>query len=553
MTASGGLGKGFDMTTSTFADQSKRTEASATGSPRKIPCFDPATRKPLGEVTCDTPASVREAVARARVAQRDLARTTFAERRALLGYMLDHVLENADDLADVICRDAGKTRENAMMGEVWPVAEKLKHTIKNGEKHLRSETMSPGLFVYKRAVVEYIPLGVIGVICPWNYPMQNILGPAIPALFAGNAVVVKVSEHVAWSSARFLRIAHEALDKAGLSRDLVQIVNGYGDVGKALVSSGVDKIVFTGSMENGRRVIEESAKNLTPVILELGGKDAFIVCDDADIEQAAHAAMAGTFIASGQNCLAAERYLVFDAVYDRFVSRVCELASQLRQGPPLGDDKVDVGAITSPMQIGIIETLVNDAVEKGAKVLVGGKRVRTAEGDFFAPTVLSDVPKNARILSEETFGPVIPIVRVRDEAEAIEEANGTAFGLSATVLTQNRRRAQRMAKAIVAGGTSINDFGLTYMAMDLPFGGVRGSGYGRLNGREGLRAMTNVKSVLYDRMPNKLPAKLYPVGPMDYAMVREVVKTVYSRSLVKKVAGLVSLGKLAVKQLRERS
>ena len=541
------------MTTSPFESQpQKRTDApGVSDTPAKIACFDPSTRQPLGQVPCDTPETVRQAVARARVAQRELAKTTFAERRALLGYILDHVLENADDLADAICRDAGKTRENAMMGEVWTVAEKLRHTIATGEKHLTSETLSAGLFVYKRAVIEYVPLGVIGVICPWNYPMQNILGPAIPALFAGNAVVVKVSEHVAWSSARFLRIVHEALDRAGLPRDLMHIVNGYGDVGRALVSSGADKIVFTGSMENGRRVVEESAKNLTPVILELGGKDAFIVCDDADIEQAAHAAMAGSFINAGQNCLAAERYLVFDAVYDRFAARITELASALRQGPPLGREQVDIGAITSPAQIGIIETLVDDAVEKGAKLLTGGKRVRTAEGDFYAPTVLGDVPSHARILGEETFGPIIPLVRVRDEAEAIEKANSTAFGLSCTVLTQNHRRAERMAKAIVAGGTSINDFGLTYMAMDLPFGGVRGSGYGRLNGREGLRAMTNIKSVLYDRFPNRMPAKLYPVGPLDYAMVREVVNTVYSRTLTKRLGGVVSLGKLVAKKLFE--
>ncbi len=541
------------MTTAAYDNVEKRVTTSASASRNAIACFDPATRAPLGEVPCDTPADVRSKDAAARAAQRIYASTSFRERAELLGFILDHVIENADDLAHVICRDAGKTRENAMLGEVWPVCEKLRHTMRNGAKHLRPETMSSGLFVHKRAQIEYVPLGVIGVICPWNYPMQNILGPAIPALFAGNAVVAKVSEHVAWSSARFLRIFHEALDAAGLPRDLVQIVNGYGDVGAALVSSGVDKIVFTGSMPNGRRVIEESAKNLTPVILELGGKDAFIVCDDADIEQAAHAALAGSYIAAGQNCLAAERTFVFDAVYDRFVGRVADLARDLRQGPPLGERPVDIGAMTSPMQLEIVERLVNDAVSRGARAVVGGKRVLASEGDFFAPTVLVDVPRDALILREETFGPVICIVRVRDEEEAIERANETEYGLSATVLTQDGGRAERMARQIVAGGTSINDFGLTYMAMDLPFGGVRGSGYGRLNGREGLRAMTNVKSVLYDRLPNRLPAKLYPVGPFDYGIAREVVKTVYSRKLSKKISGLVDLAKLAARRIRETS
>ncbi|MFO0613649.1 MAG: aldehyde dehydrogenase family protein [Polyangiaceae bacterium] len=539
------------MTTSTELDPPRAPASARATEARRIVCTNPATREPLGEVIANTPAEVREIVARARAAQRSYARSTFGERRALLGHMLDHVLAHADDLCDVICRDAGKTRENAMMGEVWPVAEKLRHTMKTGERHLRPETVSAGLFVHKRARIEYHPLGVIGVICPWNYPMQNILGPTIPALFAGNAVVVKVSEHVAWSSARIVRIVHDALERAGLSRDLVQVVNGYGDVGAALVSSGVDKIVFTGSMPNGRKVVEESAKTLTPVILELGGKDAFIVCDDANIEQAAHAALAGSFIAAGQNCLAAERYLVFDAVYDAFAARVTELTRSLRQGPPLGEARVDVGAMVTSFQAKIVEDLVNDAVEKGAVVLAGGKRVLDDEGDYFAPTVLGDVPRNARILEEETFGPVIPLVRVRDEAEAIHRANETAYGLSCTILTQDRKRAERMARAVVAGGTSINDFGLTYMAMDLPFGGVRGSGYGRLNGREGLRAMTNVKSVLYDRMPNTLPAKLYPVAPITYPLVREVLTTIYGRSLGTKAKGLFNLLKLAATSIRQ--
>lgn len=541
------------MTTSSQLDRNGNGPSSARApvSRRMIPCFNPATREPLGEVAAHTPSEVREIIVKARAAQRTYARSTFSERRRLLGHILDHVLENADDLCDVICRDAGKTRENAMMGEIWPVAEKLRHTMKTGEKHLRSETVGAGLFVHKKARIEYHPLGVIGVICPWNYPMQNILGPTIPALFAGNAVVVKVSEHVAWSSARFLRILHEALDACGISRDLVQIVNGYADVGAALVSGGVDKIVFTGSMPNGRKVIEESAKTLTPVILELGGKDAFIVCDDANIEQAAHAAMAGSFIAAGQNCLAAERYLVFDAVYDAFAARVTELAKSLRQGPPLGERPVDVGAMVTGFQAGIVEDLVNDAVEKGAVVLAGGKRALEEEGDYFEPTVLGDVPRNARILEEETFGPVIPLVRVRDEAEAIHRANETAFGLSCTIMTQDRKRAERMSRAVIAGGTSINDFGLTYMAMDLPFGGVRGSGYGRLNGREGLRAMTNVKSVLYDRMPNTMPAKLYPVAPITYPMVREVLNTLYGRSIATKAKGVANLVKLGAKLIRE--
>ncbi len=536
------------MSTSYTAVASDRSESKNAALSLTIPCVNPATRERLGEVPVQTPADVRERVARARRAQQAWSKTSFEERRRVLAYLLDHVVEHSDELVEAVVRDSGKTRENAMLGEVWTVCEKLRHTMAHGEEALCTEVVPSGLFAHKRATVEYVPLGVIGVICPWNYPMQNILGPAIPALFAGNAVIVKVSEHVAWSSARFQRIFDEAFEKAGFSKDLVQVVNGYADTGAALVSSGVDKIIFTGSMANGRKVISESAKNLTPLILELGGKDAFIVCDDADLEQAAHGALAGTFIAAGQNCLAAERYFVFDKVYDAFLARVVDLTRELRQGPPLGSQQVDVGAMTTPQQIEIVEHLVNDAVAKGARALTGGKRVQTETGDFFAPTVLVDVKPGMLILEEETFGPVMVIMRVDGESEAIRRANETQYGLSATVMTKSQSRAARMAKEIVAGGTSINDFGLTYMAMDLPFGGVRGSGFGRLNGREGLRACCNAKSVLSDRLPLGAPAKLYPVGPFDYDIAKGVITTLYARSLTGKLRAATALARTAWKK-----
>jgi acyl-CoA reductase-like NAD-dependent aldehyde dehydrogenase len=525
----------------------------ATREPRTmIPCVEPATKRSLGEVPVTTPAEVRARVARAREAQAAWARRSFAERKELLGYLLDHVLNHADELCETIVRDCGKTRENAMLGEIWTVAEKIRHTCAHGEDALVPERVPSGMFMHKRAEIHYQPLGVIGVIAPWNYPLQNILGPTIPALFAGNAVVVKVSEHVAWSSQRFQQIFDEALDRAGLSRDLVQVINGYAETGAALITSGVDKIIFTGSMENGKKVLAESAKTLTPVILELGGKDAFIVCDDADLEAAAHTAMTGVFIAAGQNCLAAERFIVFDAVYDDFVKRVVELVRGLRQGPPLGERRVDVGAMTTPLQLEIVERLVADAVKKGARALVGGSRLAGEQGDFYAPTVLVDVPPDAAILHEETFGPVMVILRAHDEQDALRIANGTAFGLSATVMTKSQARAERFAKELVTGGTCVNDFGLTYMAMDLPFGGVRGSGFGRLNGRDGLRACTNPKAVLFDRFPFGAPAKLYPIGPFDYDIARETIRSIYGRGATKTAEAVSRLAKTAWAALRQR-
>lgn len=506
-----------------------------------IRCYEPATRRPLGEVPVDGPEAVREAIAASRDAQVAWRAAPFAERRRVLRRVLAHVIEHADELCEVVARDSGKTLLHAMFGEIWPVAEKLRWTLRHGERYLRPEPVSSGLLVHKRARITYVPLGVVGVICPWNYPLQNIMGPTIAALMAGNGVVVKASEWVAWSTARIQRIFDEALLAEGFDPALVRIVNGFGPTGAAVVEGGVDAVVFTGSRENGRRVVQSSAKNLVPVILELGGKDPLIVCDDAHLEQAVHAAMNGVFINAGQNCLSSERILVFDAVYDAFVDRVVGLTRQLRQGDPLGTEHVDVGAIVSPLQLDLVAELVDDALTRGARAIVGGTRALEAQGQFYAPTVLVDVTPDMRIAREETFGPVMVIQRVRDEEEAVALANGTGFGLSSTVFTTDAERARRLEARLVAGSTLINDFGLTYMVQGLPFGGAKESGYGRLNGREGLRAMTNVKAVLEDRLPLHQPNALFPSRPTDLAVAREAIRALYSPTLGGRAAGALGL------------
>ncbi|MCU1279973.1 MAG: hypothetical protein JWM53_3519 [bacterium] len=515
--------------------------------PNSVPCWDPATGESLGEVAVTRPDEVKAIVARARVAQRSWGTTSFAERRRVLGRLLDYVLDHSDELCRLIARDAGKTLENALMGEVWPICEKLRHTIATGEKDLAPERVGSGLLVHKVAAIEYQPLGVIGVICPWNFPLQNVLGPAIPALMAGNGVVIKVSEWVAWSMPRIQRIFDAVLSECGYPTDLVQLVTGYAETGVALCESGVDKIVFTGSMPNGRRVAAQCAKTLTPVILELGGKDAMIVCDDANVEQAAHAAMLGTFMASGQMCLAAERVLVFDRVHDAFVDLVVREAERLRQGPPLDGKTTDIGAMTMPHQLDIVEKLVQDAVDKGARVRVGGKRVtHDGAGSYFAPTVLTGVTPEMRIAREETFGPVMCVYRVANEEAAVALANDTEYGLGSTVFTVDHARADRIAARLRTGSTVVNDFGMAYMANALPFGGVGGSGYGRLNGREGLRAMCNQKSVLRDRFALHRPIKLYPVKDNEYARTQATIDLIYRRGIGAKLAALGKLVRSAL-------
>jgi acyl-CoA reductase-like NAD-dependent aldehyde dehydrogenase len=514
--------------------------------PDVIDCFEPATRARLGQVAVDHEAAVRAAIARARAAQPALRASSFETRRRVLGHVRDYVLDHADELCELIVRDSGKTRENAMTGEVWPVLEKLRWTIARGEEHLRPESVSSGLFLHKKARIEYHPLGVIGAIIPWNYPLQNVMNPIIPALMSGNAIVVKPSEWVAWSSAQLKPIFDRALEAEGLSPDLVQVVQGFGETGRAVVEGGVNGVIFIGSVGNGRRVLASSAKNLIPVVLELGGKDPFIVCDDADLEQAVHAALNGTFINCGQNCVASERILVHDAIYERFEQRVAGLVKAFRQGPPLGGATVDVGAMITPLQLELVERLVKRAIEQGARVVTGGARARSAEGDYFQPTVLADVTPAMEIMHEEAFGPVMLLCRFRSDKEAVEIANGTSFGLSASVFSKSAARARSIASRIESGMTAINDFGgMTYMAPDLPFGGVKHSGFGRLNGREGLRALCNVKAVLDDRLPLHFPSAIYPVAPLDYETFRGAVRLLYGRGLRRKLEAARELARVA--------
>lgn len=508
----------------------------------RIECVAAATGAPLGSVPVDDPASVRAAVSRARRAQHDFAHADFARRRRLLGRLSDRIVEEIDTICGWVVEDSGKTREHALMGEVWPVLEKLRWTMRHGERHLAPERVSPGIFAHKTAYLRYEPLGVVGAIVPWNYPFQNLLGPIVTALFAGNAIVLKPSEHVAFSSEKIAGLVREVLREAGEDPDLVQIVQGYAETGQALIAAGIDGLLFIGSVQNGKKVLAAAAEQVIPVVLELGGKDPFIVCDDADLEQAVHGAFAGCFISAGQNCVAAERLLVHKDVYDRFVARVAELASKLRQGPPGLERVVDVGAMTTPMQREIVERLVADAIAKGAQVVAGGEPVRSAGGNFVAPTVLADVRPHMDIFREEVFGPVMCITKVVDDEDAVELANATAYGLGASVFSRDLERARRIVRRLEAGMCAINDFGgLTYMAQDLTFGGVKASGFGRMNGRDGLRAMCRQKSVLDERVPLGIANKLFPVGPKDYQRIAAAVRMIYGRGLGARLRGAARL------------
>jgi acyl-CoA reductase-like NAD-dependent aldehyde dehydrogenase len=496
--------------------------------PALIDCLNPATGEKLGQVPAATPAMVAKVVRDARAAQEAYAQTSFALRRRVLKRLRKALIDDADELCALVCKVSGKTREHALIGEIWPMAEKLTWTIKNGQKYLKPEKVSSGILAHKSARLEYLPLGVVGAIIPWNYPLLNILNGAIPALMAGNAVVVKPSEQCSFASSRVRQLVHSALAAEGLPTALFEIVDGFGDTGKALIESGIDGLLFIGSPANGRKVLEAAAKQVIPVVLELGGKDPFIVCEDADLERAAHAAMVGVFINCGQNCVAAERILVHEKIAPAFEKRIGEMVGALRQGPSGLDQVLDVGSMANAMQMGVVEKLVGKALTEGARVVSGARR-REGGGLFFQPTVLADVTPEMTIMKEETFGPVMLLTTFRDDEEAIALANGSPYSLGASVFSGDSARARRIGAKVKSGMTALNDFGgMTFMSPALTFGGVGESGFGRLNGRDGLRACTNVKAVLEDRFPVAVTARAFPVDAGLYSRTKRSLGWLYS-------------------------
>jgi acyl-CoA reductase-like NAD-dependent aldehyde dehydrogenase len=510
-----------------------------------IPCINPATSEKLGEVKIDMPQDVEQIVKRARLAQKQWSRSTFKQRRAVLAHISDYILEHADDLCELIVKDAGKTYENALLGEIMPTCNKISWLKKYGEKHLKAEKVGSGILMHKKGRIEYVPLGVVACIIPWNYPLQNIVSSLVAPLMAGNAVIIKPSEQVAFASAEIIAIMRQALEKEGFSRDIVQLVQGYGESGAALISARVDKILFIGSVANGRRIIEASAEHITPVVMELGGKDAMIVCDDAHLEKAVHSAIGGCFINLGQNCVASERIIVMEPLYDAFCQRVTEIANDFRQGVAERGGNVDVGSLTSPIQVDIVEKLVDDAIGKGATVLAGGKRPQ-GTGCFYPPTILTDLTEDMDIVATEVFGPVMLVFKVQTESEAIAMANDSELGLQSSVITHDRARGERIAAQIESGAVCINDFGLCYVNQDLPFGGTKYSGYGVMNGRDGLRAYTTPKAILGDRFPLEIPPQLFPVGAKDYESAKASIRLLFGSGPRYRFRSLMQLMRVSI-------
>ncbi|KAH0377308.1 Aldedh-domain-containing protein, partial [Aureobasidium melanogenum] len=520
-----------------------------------VQCYCPATGQLLGVINPSTPDGIDRAIARAQDAQRTWALTTFSQRRKVLRTLLKYVLTHQDDIATAACLDSGKTRVDALFGEILVTAEKLKWTIDHGEKALQPSSRPTNLLMmYKSNSVVYEPLGVVAACVSWNYPFHNLLGPIISALFAGNAIVVKGSEQTAWCSVFFADIVKGALVACGHSPELVHAVTCWPTTAEHLTSHpGISHLTFIGSKPVAHHVCTSAAKALTPVVVELGGKDAAIILDapngkpmgKSELQRIESIIMRGVFQSAGQNCIGIERVVAMPLAYDYLLSVLPPRIRSLRLGNALTSTEVDVGAQVSPANFGKLESLIAEAVSQGAILLAGGKRHSHPEypqGHYFTPTLLAEVTPEMRIAQEECFAPICLLMRAETVDHAISITNSTIYGLGCSVFGPASSPLHHVASSVKSGMVAINDFA-AYYAVQLPFGGVGGSGYGRFAGEEGLRGLCNAKSVCVDRWPSlvktAIPAGLdYPMRPTAWEMGKGVVELGYGETLMRKIRGL---------------
>ena len=465
---------------------------------RKIASVNPATGEVLRELECAGEGDVLAAVARARAAQAAWAELGLRRRIAVLREFQAKVHARKSEIAVAITREAGKPLVEALVTEVLVVLDAARFLIDNAWGRLRDEPVPHGNLATKLKSGWLVrePHGVIGIISPWNYPFSIPATETLAALVAGNAVVLKPSELTPLIALELASLLHEA----GVPKDVFQVVVGEGPAGTALLRSPIDKLVFTGSVATGKRIAAAAAERLLPVVLELGGKDPMLVLDDANVDVASSAAVWGAFVNAGQACLSVERCYVHRSLYESFANACAEKTKQLRVGNGL-DSQTDLGPMIHERQVRTVESHVEDAKARGARVLAGGTRLPDLGVNFYAPTVLADVTHDMRIMREETFGPVLPIMAFDNDDEAVRLANDSEYGLAASVWTRDRTRGERLARRIHAGTVMVNDVISCFGISEAPHGGVKSSGVGRTHGRFGLEEMVRVKYLDIDRMP----------------------------------------------------
>jgi len=479
--------------------------------------LNPATGEVVASFRIDSAEDVALAVARARKAAVWWQAQGYKGRKRLLRKWRSIIASRLDEFAALMHRENGKPEIDALL-ELSLAIEHLDWASGSAKKVLGRRRVGSGLLAANQwASIEYMPYGVVGAIGPWNYPVFTPLGTISYALAAGNAVVFKPSEYTPaigkWLVDTFAEVVKEPV---------FQLITGYGETGNALCTSGVDKLAFTGSTATGKRVMAACSATLTPVVIECGGKDAFIVASDADVDAAAEAALFGGMGNAGQTCAGVERVYAVASVYDAFVAKLAEGARKLRAGE---DEGASYGPITMPSQIDIIKRHIDDAIARGGKAVVGG--ADSVQPPYVQPVILTDVPEDSSAVAEETFGPTITVKKVRDEREAIELANDSRYGLGATIYSAKKGR--EIADQLSCGCVAINSVLSFAMVPELPFGGVRDSGFGRIHGADGLREFSWPRSVTSTRFPAPIKLATFDRPANARSLTVKLVKTLWGR------------------------
>lgn len=510
---------------------------------RTIESRNPATGEVQGEVEAATPEDVDAAVERAREAQRSWAARSVEERLEVLDLFQDHLIRRREDVARTISAETGKPVGEGLVTDVIPVVDAVRFLKKKGPEAMESNLELGNLMVMDReSKIVREPIGVIGTITPWNYPFGIPGSQVVYALFAGNAVVLKPARETTLTGMKI----GELLKGAGLPDDILNVVPGSGStVGGTLVESDVDQMTFTGSNAVGEKIQSACAERGVPTTMELGGSDPAVVLRDANIENATDGIVWSRFMNCGQTCAAAKRAYAHESVFDEFRDEVVRKVSKLRVGNGY-DEKVDVGPLISGAAVDEIERQVDESVEMGAEVLVGGERL-DRDGSFYAPTVLTDVTHDMPVVREETFGPVLPVMRFSGVSEAVEKANDTPYGLTASVWTRDTRKGERVARRIDAGTVVVNDHGYTYGVNETPWGGYKESGHGRTHGVWGIEEVTRTKHI-NKGSADTLPRSTRPESawwfpyPDDYTeRMGDAVEFLYGNGVVRRASKVPSV------------
>ena len=515
-------------------------------SEKTIVVRSPADGSKLGEVRTFTEEEAREAVARAKKAQKQWEDAGLDERIRVLRRFRDVLLDRAEEVCELISRENGKVLQESLEMEVFPIADLITYFTGRAKSILSPRKISLHLLKHRRSYLQYRPRGVVLIISPWNFPFSIPFGEVVMSLLAGNAVVLKPASLTPLIALK----GRELFDAAGLDPDVFQVVPCAGRVGSAMIDMGVNFVNFTGSTAVGKKVAEACGRNLIPCTMELGGKDPALVLPDADLDVVTGSLVWGAFANAGQVCASIERAYVHESVYDEVVKRVVEKTKKLRVGDPLADG-TDMGAITDPGQLEVVERQVADAIKAGAKVLTGGKRLE-GPGRYYAPTVMVDVNDKMEAVSEETFGPTLPIMKCATVEEMIERANHSPYGLNAYVYTRDKEQARRVAERLEAGTVMVNETLFTHACPETPWQGVKQSGMGRVHSDDGLRDLCIAYHVNEETVPTMKWSPFWqPYSHSMYKMLLGAARALGRSGISSRAAGVRDLFGSLVQKVRE--